>query len=109
MSVALPIAEQLIDTGRAEHPVFRFGARTIVDDQGQPEGFEILAVEPDGPAAQAGLVVGDTIIEIDGDPARSTEQLVLTSLRHDAGDTITVTFLRAGEEHTADITLGAQE
>ena len=109
MSVALPIAEQLIDTGRAEHPVFGFGARTIVDDQGQPDGFEIIAVEQGGPAAQAGLVVGDTIIEIDGDPARSTEQLVLTSLRHDAGDTITVTYLRAGEEHTAEITLGAPE
>ena len=45
----------------------------------------------------------------DGDPAANTEQLVLTSLRHEAGDTITVTFLRAGEEHTAEITLGAPE
>jgi putative serine protease PepD len=108
MSIALPIADQLIDTGRAAHPVFGLAASTVSGGEGQPaQGIEVTALDPTGPAAQAGLAVGDVIVEIDGRSADSTEQLVLTSLRHDVGDTIAVTYLREGEERTTEITLGA--
>jgi putative serine protease PepD len=108
MSVAEPIAEQLIDTGRADHPVLGLAARTVTDGEGQPTtGLEVTAIVPTGPAARAGLEVGDTIVDLDGSPARNTEQLVLASLRHDVGDTIPVTYLRTGEERTTEITLAA--
>jgi len=36
------------------------------------DGFEVMDLVPGGPAAQAGLKVGDTIVEIDGKPATET-------------------------------------
>jgi putative serine protease PepD len=107
MSVAVPIADQLVETGRAEHPIFGMAAVTVPDESGQvPQGIKVTALETDGPAAQAGLEVGDVIVEIDGDAAQSTEQLVLVSLRHAAGDAIPVTYQRAGQESSAEIVLG---
>ena len=64
-------------------------ARAVgTDPTRPPTGLEVTAVVPGGPAAQAGLQVGDVITEIDGQAADNTEQLVLVSLRHDAGDTV---------------------
>ena len=37
------------------------------------------------------------ITEIDGEPAHHTEQLVLVSLRGEAGDAVAVTYRRDGE------------
>jgi putative serine protease PepD len=108
MTIAAPIADQLVATGHAEHPVLGLAASPVTTTAGaQPEGLLVTAVQPGGPAAQAGLATGDLIVEIDGEPAVSTEQLVLVSLRHRAGDTVTLTYRRQGQQHTADVTLGA--
>jgi putative serine protease PepD len=108
MSVASPIAAELIDHGRVSHPVFGLAARPFVRDASDPaSGLEITAIDPDGPAAEAGLRAGDVIVEIDGDPATTTEQLVLTSLRREVGDTVALTFRRGTEDDTASLVLAA--
>ncbi|WP_051551577.1 S1C family serine protease [Nocardioides sp. URHA0020] len=108
MSIADPIADQLIETGRVAHPVLGLGARAVDDDPTDvPSGLEVTAVVPGGPAAGAGLAVGDLITEIDGDPAQHTEQLVLVSLRGEVGDTVAITYLRAGDRRSTELTLAA--
>lgn len=107
MTIANPLARQLISTGRADHPVIGAAAHPVTSTQGgRPDGLAVTDLLPDGPAANAGLAVGDVITEIDGDPAVTTEQLVLVSLRHEPGDTVTLTYRRGGREHTAQVTLG---
>jgi putative serine protease PepD len=108
MTIAVPIADELVENGRAEHPVLGLAASPVTTtDSAQPSGLLVTDVQPGGPAARAGLAVGDLIVEIGDSPAVSAEQLVLVSLQHQAGDTITLTFRRQGEEQTADVTLGA--
>jgi putative serine protease PepD len=108
MSIADPIADELIGTGRVAHPVLGLAARPVGDDPTRPPtGLAVTAVVPGGPADQAGLEVGDVITEIDGQPADSAEQLVLAGLRHSAGDAVTVGYLRDGAERTAEVTLAA--
>ena len=104
MSIADPIAEQLIESGRVDHPVLGLAARTVAEG---PTGLQVTAVAPGGPAAAAGLRVGDVITEIDGQAADNTEQLVLVSLRHKAGDAVPVTYLRDGDSRTTELTLAA--
>ena len=106
MSVAGPVADELIEHGRANHPVVGFALRPVVEDPERPPiGLQVTTVSPGGPAAEAGLRPGDLITEIDGEPAVSTEQLVLATLRHDVGDTVRVRYRRGGDTGTADITL----
>ena len=107
MSVAVPIADQLVSTGRASHPTFGLTAHTVTDEAGGAQGIQVTAVAPGGPADQAGLAAGDVITEIDGDPASSTEQLVLASLRHQAGDAVDVTYRRGGATASTQVVLGA--
>jgi putative serine protease PepD len=108
MSIADPIADQLIETGRVAHPVLGLAARAVSEDPTRPPtGLEVTAVVPSGPAAQAGLAVGDVITEIDGEPAHNTEQLVLVSLRGEVGDSVAVTYRRGGERRSTEVTLGS--
>ena len=106
MSIAVPVADELIESGSANHPTFGLTARTLVDRSGSPTGVELTAVEPGGPADEAGLRAGDVLTEIDGEAARSAEQLVLVSLRGAAGDSVELAYRRGGETGTADVVLG---
>jgi putative serine protease PepD len=106
MSVAGPVADDLIEDGRASHPVLGLAARAVAPDPEQPPvGLEVTAVVPGGPAEAAGLAPGDLIVEIDGDDATSSEQLVLATLRHEAGDTVEVAYRRSGDTRETGIVL----
>jgi putative serine protease PepD len=110
MSIALPIADELVERGRVSHPVFGLAAQAVaVDADGPAVGLEITSVVPDGPAAAAGLRPGDIITEIDGAPATTTERLVLTSLRGAPGDTVTLTFRRGDGTQETDLVLAAPD
>ena len=108
MTVAAPIADELVENGKVEHPVLGLAARPVTSTEGgQPVGLLVTDVQAGGPAEKAGLAVGDLIVAIGDSPATSAEQLVLVSLRHRAGDSVPFTVRRQGEEHTVDVTLGA--
>ena len=72
------------------------------------DGSESPAVEPNGPAAQAGLQSGDIIISIDGQKIDGEHPLDATLSQFAPGDTITVGILRDGRTVTLDVTLGTR-
>jgi putative serine protease PepD len=108
VSVAEPIADALITTGHANHPVIGLAAHPV---QGagdtSPHGLLVTVVTPHGPAEQAGLRAGDLITEIDGERASSADQLVLATLTRAPGDTLAITIQRDGSSRSLDITLAA--
>jgi S1-C subfamily serine protease len=48
-------------------------------------GVRIATVEPDGPAARGGVREGDVIVELDGRPVLTTEEVVLAVKRVNRG------------------------
>ena len=98
------IAEQLIRTGTAVHATLGVNSRTVTD--GMRNGALVLNVEPDSPAADAGLEEEDTIIAVDDDPVGSSEELVVAVDSHDPGDTVTLELIRGGRSIEVDATLG---
>jgi putative serine protease PepD len=108
VGIADPIADQLIKTGSANHPVLGLAAQPFPAENGTPApGLFVTLVLRDGPAALAGMLPGDVITEIAGSPAHSPDQLVVITLGRSPGDTVTLTYRRGDETHTADITLAA--
>jgi S1-C subfamily serine protease len=98
------ISEQLIRTGTAVHATLGVNSRTVTD--GMRNGALVLNVEPDSPAADAGLEEEDTIIAVDDDPVGSSEELVVAVDSHEPGDTVTLELIRGGRSIEVDATLG---
>jgi putative serine protease PepD len=103
VDLAKPIAEQLIATGQPGHPT----TGLQVQEMPSAAGLFVLAVDTGGPAAAAGLGTGDIITRIDNEPAVSSEQIVVATLTRKAGETLELTYVRAGTTATTTLTLAA--
>ncbi|UGY93486.1 S1C family serine protease [Streptomyces gobiensis] len=104
------VAEELINTGRATHPVIGVsldmsytgdGARV-----GTPDGVDGPAVVPGGPGDKAGIEEGDIITAVDGVRVRGGEELIVRIRSHRPGDQLELTVERSGEEQSIEVTLG---
>jgi hypothetical protein len=67
----------------------------------------LSAVAENGPAAQAGLQAGDTILSIDQTEIPSTAALTETLSGYKPGDTVKITVLRDGEMLEVEVKLGS--
>ncbi|AXL90800.1 protease [Streptomyces sp. CB09001] len=105
------VAEELINTGKAAHPVIGItldmnytgdGAR--VSAKGGDGG---PAVTTGGPGAQAGIRPGDVITAVDGQRVHSGEELIVKTRAHRPGDRLELTLERGGEETKVSLVLGS--
>jgi len=65
-----------------------------------------VAVASGSPAATAGLKAGDVILRLEGEDLKNGLSLSVALAGHQAGETITLTYWRDGQEHDLDIKLG---
>jgi len=109
---AIPAADEIISTGRVSHAYMGIQATPVAADaakvNGTAEGLVVKGIDPGGPAAAAGLAVGDVITSVDGQPAVSTDQLAILTLTKRPGDKVQLGYTRGGASHTATLTLGSQ-
>jgi S1-C subfamily serine protease len=97
------IAEQLISTGEAVHASLGVSARTVTD--GVRDGALVINVEPGSPADLAGIQEQDIVIAVEGDPVRSSEELVVAIDSYEPGDTVTLEIVRGGGSQEVSATL----
>ena len=69
-------------------------------------GALVTQVDGDSAASDAGIIVGDVIVEVDGQAIGSSEQLGGIIRSHDKGDRVSITVERDGRRRTFDVTLG---
>jgi S1-C subfamily serine protease len=123
---AIPVDEvnrvvtQLIKHGKVTHP--GLGIQEAPDQLARRWGIPgvmILSVDPQGPAAKAGLkatrrdsngriLLGDAITAIDGQKVDSSNQLFDLLEKHAVGDQVTVTVWREGNTFDTKMALMAQ-
>lgn len=70
-------------------------------------GALIASIEDGSPAAQAGLLVGDILVELDGTPISGPDSL-RTALGDRTGQTVTLKLTRAGADHQVTATIGSR-
>ena len=67
-------------------------------------GFAIIQVNPEGPAAEAGLELGDIIIAVaDQDVREATSETVRDLVRGEEGTFVTMTVLRQGDHRSVSV------
>jgi S1-C subfamily serine protease len=92
--------------GIAMHPVrFDPGARERLG-LGQNGGLVVLSVEPEAPAGRAGVLVGDVVFAIDGQPVDSPEQVVDLLGGNTVGRVLKLDLVRGGARSRAEVTVG---
>lgn len=70
-----------------------------------PMGAYVISVQENGAASKAGIKVGDVIIAVDGESITNGEQLNELKNKHKAGDEITLTISRGGEDIDVNVVL----
>jgi putative serine protease PepD len=82
------------------------GVTTTPASPTHPDGAQVAAVVPSGPAAHAGIHTGDVIKRIDGQPVQSPDDVVRAIGGGRPGDQATVVVERNGKTQTLHVTLG---
>ena len=110
MSEAKSIVDDLINYGYVTgRPQLGISCQDVTEAVSQayniPVGSYIFSVTAGGAADQAGLQPGDVITGIQDQTISTTEELNAVKNQYKAGDTITLTYVRAGETKKVDVTL----
>ncbi|MFF2405586.1 trypsin-like peptidase domain-containing protein [Streptomyces sp. NPDC058092] len=105
------VAEELINTGKATHPVIGVTLDMKYTGDGAKVGTKGAAgkpaVTPDGPGAKAGIKPGDIITEVDGQRVHSGEELIVKIRAHRPGDRLDLGLTRGGKDLSISLTLGS--
>lgn len=72
----------------------------------QGGGLLVVGVEDGSPAGEGGLLLGDIIAMLDGQPVEDTEDLLMLLTGERVGDEVPVRVLRGGELKTVRLTVG---
>jgi putative serine protease PepD len=96
------VAQQLIQGGKVQHAYL--GVQ-LSDGSG---GAAVAAVKSGGPAAGAGLRVGDVVTALDGKAVGGSDALVSAVDAHKPGDQVTLKVRRGGDTRDVHVTLGTR-
>ncbi|MGW7260035.1 S1C family serine protease [Streptomyces sp. NPDC054834] len=107
------VAEELINTGKATHPVI--GVTLDMDYAG--DGARIgtkggnggPAVTVGGPGDRAGLEAGDVITAVDGKAVHSGDELIIRTRAHRPGDHLRLTVRRDSRTREVSLVLGSSD
>jgi S1-C subfamily serine protease len=108
------VVDELARRGRLARPYLGVGTQPVSLPEALRQRFNleqqtaviVVAVQPDSPAAGAGLLMGDIIVSLGGTSITDPGDLA-SALRPDqVGEALTVSVLRAGEPRDIRITVG---
>jgi len=101
---ARQVAEELIRTGRVQHPDLGVNARSVSD--GGTDGAQVQNVRGGGAAAGAGIAEGDVITQVGQRRVTGADELVVAVNAHRPGESVPVTVIRQGRQLVLDARLG---
>ncbi|MFF4358378.1 trypsin-like peptidase domain-containing protein [Streptomyces sp. NPDC001604] len=107
------VAEELINTGKATHPVIGVTLDMDYSGDGARVGTKASgggpAVSRGGPGDKAGIEAGDIITAVDGERVHSGEELIVKIRAHRPGDLLELTVRRDGKEKKISLALGSAD
>jgi len=118
VSLALPVStirrvvEALQTHGRVRRGYLGVGLqparlpKAIAEQLDQESGLLILSVEPDSPAEQGGLTMGDTLISLEGQPIHHIDDLMALLAGDRVGKQASLQVLRGGKLQKLSVTVG---
>lgn len=120
MAMAIPastvnrVTTELLEKGHVSRGFLGIGMQPVILPAAVRErlnldsetGALLISVEADGPAAQAGLMLGDVLLTLDGQPIRDTDDIQAHLGSEKVGKQVTASILRGGALTQAAIRIG---
>lgn len=75
-------------------------------DVDQDTGLLVVSVEASEPADEGGMLLGDTIVALDGEPVRQMDDLLSLLSSDRVGKDVAIDVIRGGKPTRIDVTLG---
>jgi S1-C subfamily serine protease len=106
------VADTLLAHGRMRRGFLGVTAQAVrlpealAGELDQPSGLMLLSVEAGGPADQAGLAMGDTIVGLAGAPVRDLDDLLLQLSGDRIAKSVSVRIVRGGQVLERSIIVG---
>lgn len=105
------VANEIIANGEATHGFLGVSVTAKASDESSGRtafsvGAEVADVVDGSPADDAGLQTGDVVTQLNGMDISDAEALTAAVREQAQGETADLTYLRDGEEHTVEVTLG---
>ena len=107
---AIPIIEDLINNGYVTgRPLIGISGENVSQQismiYGLPVGIYVRYVDPESGAAAAGIQQGDVITALNGKEVQTLAELNNERDNYKAGETVTLTVFRNGQEMKLDVVL----
>lgn len=99
------IVGDLLTQGHVRRGYFGVGLHPVELPDGST-GLIILSIEPNGPAAKAGVFVGDVLVSLDGKPVHDTDDVQAHLSGDNIGKPVTAQLVRGGAPLTLNIVPG---
>jgi S1-C subfamily serine protease len=108
------VVTELLATGRVSRGYLGVGLQPVALPEvlrgklksGQAAGLIVLSVEPGGPADNAGVLIGDIVVALDGAAAADTDDVQQALGGEAIGRSVKASLVRGGELVEAAITIG---
>lgn len=105
------VVNQLLQKGRIARGYIGVGLQPVAFPESatqslgltSPSGLLIVMIEPGGPAAQAGVVLGDILVRADGAVLKGAHSLQPSLDGDRIGQAVELEFVRAGQIHKASV------
>ncbi len=110
--IAKKVADALVADGRVRRGWLGIGIQDLDGDLakllevGVTKGVLVTQVEPESPAARAGLEARDVVVSLDGRPLHSSSQLRNNVSLAGPGQTVALEIIRRGTPRTVQVALG---
>src|SRR2546430_616662 len=111
--IVKPTVDALIRDGKVEHGYMGIGISDVTPDEAKffnvktAIGAVVSQVEPDSPAAKAGLKTGDVITELNGKTVNDAGELQVEVGQKQPGTKVDLTVMRDGKSMQFPVTLEA--
>jgi S1-C subfamily serine protease len=116
LTVPAPTLRQVVETllahGRVRRGYLGVGAQPVrlpaalKQQLGQETGVLLVSVESGSPAEQGGLLLGDTIVSLDGQPVRHMDDLLALLSGDRVGAAVPVRIVRGGQVQELTVVIG---
>ncbi|MGX9899861.1 S1C family serine protease [Arthrobacter sp. SA17] len=110
-AMAVEVAEQLKETGRAEHAFIGLTPGQLTPQIAERLGIQdtngvlVMSIADGGPADDAGIEPGDVLLTLEGKELSAPEDLLAALRGLDPGQTVTVSFNRDNQGQEAKVQL----